>query len=192
MNKSIGKSLIEIKNSMTILMRQSTIYKPISVRAAKFFYLIADLHKLNNMYQFTHEWFLDFFKKLVKSFHWSIYESSNKHKERGMHKLRKKMTKELFNLVCQTLFEKDVLLFAFLMSYNELDSELKCDMKQVEFFIKCDKTNETEIIEEQIAKSKLISKGKITRKKTDEERDLKLEKAKTNRRKKIAPWINPR
>lgn len=38
----------------------------------------------------------------------------------------------------------------------------------------------------------MISKGKITRKKTDEERDLKLEKAKANRRKKIAPWINTR
>ena len=61
MAKSIGKSLIEIKNAMTILMRTSKIYKPLSVRAAKFFYLCADLVKLNNMYQFTHEWFKDFF-----------------------------------------------------------------------------------------------------------------------------------
>ena len=59
--KSIGKSLMEIKNAMTTLMRTSKIYKSISVRAAKFFYLIADLVKLNNMYQFTHEWFFDFF-----------------------------------------------------------------------------------------------------------------------------------
>ena len=43
MAKSIGKSLMEIKNAMTILMRTSKIYKPVSVRAAKFFYLIADL-----------------------------------------------------------------------------------------------------------------------------------------------------
>ena len=50
MSKSIGKSLIEIKNTMKILMRASKIYKPISVRAAKFFYLIADLVKLNNLY----------------------------------------------------------------------------------------------------------------------------------------------
>lgn len=48
--KSIGKSLMHIKNSMTVLLQTSKIYKPISVRAAKFFYLITALVKLNNMY----------------------------------------------------------------------------------------------------------------------------------------------
>ena len=57
-------------------------------------------------------------------------------KERAISKLKRQMTKNIFNLVSQTLFEKDILLFAFLMSYHELDSELKCDMRQVEFFIK--------------------------------------------------------
>ena len=66
MAKSIGRSMMEIKNAMTILMRTSKIYKPISVRAAKFFYLISDLVKLNNMYQFTHEWFFEFFRNLIK------------------------------------------------------------------------------------------------------------------------------
>lgn len=57
-------------------------------------------------------------------------------KEKGLDKLKKKFTKNLYYEVAQTLFEKDVLLFAFLLSYYELDSELKCDMRQVEFFIK--------------------------------------------------------
>lgn len=136
MQKSIGKSLMEIKNAMTMLMRTSKLYKPISVRAAKFFYLIADLSKLNNMYQFTHEWFFDFFRALVRKFPWRMYASSAKNKERGVAKLRKRMTKLLFNHVAQSLFEKDVVLFAFLMAYYELDSELRADMRQVEFFIK--------------------------------------------------------
>ena len=44
-------------------------------------------------------------------------EASVKIKEQNIYKLKKKMTKSLFNLVSQTLFEKDVLLFAFLMAY---------------------------------------------------------------------------
>ena len=44
-----------------------------------------------------------------------------------------------------SLFQKDILLFAFLMSYSELDSELKCDMRQVEFFIKGSLTQESDI-----------------------------------------------
>ena len=68
MAKQIGKSLIEIKNAMSLMMTTSKIYKPVSVRAAKFFYLISDLVKLNNMYQFTHEWFFTFFRNLVQKF----------------------------------------------------------------------------------------------------------------------------
>ena len=96
MAKSIGRSMLEIKNAMTILMRTSKIYKPISVRAAKFFYLISDLVKLNNMYQFTHEWFFEFFRNLIKGFPWRLYSGSMKSKERGMKKLRKRMTSNLF------------------------------------------------------------------------------------------------
>ena len=62
-----------------------------------------------------------------------------------MKKLQKRMTSSLFSLVAQTLFEKDVLLFAFLMAYYELDSELKCDMRQVEFFIKGNLAQESDI-----------------------------------------------
>ena len=127
--KQIGKSLMEIKNAMTILMRTSKVYKPLSVRAAKFFFLIADLVKLNNMYQFTHDWFLQFFAQQISKFNWSVYKVSMKEKEKGLIRLRKKLTKSLFNEVTQTLFEKDVLLFAFLLAYYELDSELKCDMR---------------------------------------------------------------
>lgn len=39
------------------------------------------------------------------------------------------------------------MLFAFLLAYYELDSELKCDMRQVEFFIKGNLAQEAEIIE---------------------------------------------
>ena len=83
--KSIGKSLIEIKNSMTLLMRTSKIYKPVSVRAAKFFYLITDLVKLNNMYQFTHEWFFDFFvNQCLRRFWPKCMQDTNQSKEKAI------------------------------------------------------------------------------------------------------------
>ena len=69
-HKKIGKILIEIKNSMVTLMKVSKLYKPLSVRAAKFFYLIMDMVKLNNMYQFTHDWFKDFFQDFLNHCRW--------------------------------------------------------------------------------------------------------------------------
>ena len=48
--KMIGKTRVNINNSMTAMMKRSKMYKALSVRAAKYFYLIVDLVKLNNMY----------------------------------------------------------------------------------------------------------------------------------------------
>ena len=46
-----------------------------------------------------------------------------------------------------------MILFAFLMSYKELESELKYDFKQVEFFIKGNLAPESEIISQMQAKN---------------------------------------
>ena len=56
--KATGRTLLEINNAMKILMNTSKVYKPLSMRAAKYFFLVNDLVKLNELYQFTHEWFI--------------------------------------------------------------------------------------------------------------------------------------
>ena len=66
-SKIIGKQLLEINKAMKMLLETSKHYKPVSMRAARFFFVSNDLVKLNSMYQFTHEWFLGFFKKLLGS-----------------------------------------------------------------------------------------------------------------------------
>ena len=48
--KQTGKTLLEIQNSMKLLMETSKLYRPVSARAAKFFFVANDLVKLNNMY----------------------------------------------------------------------------------------------------------------------------------------------
>ena len=116
---------------MIIMMKVSKLYKPLSIRAAKFFYLIMELVKLNNMYQFTHEWFKKFFQDFLNHCRWQKQTT-----ESQIKRLSKKFTLQLFQHVSISLFEKDILLFAFLLAYQELDSELKFDMRQVEFFMK--------------------------------------------------------
>lgn len=170
---------------MKMLMRTSKLYKPISVRAAKFYYLIADLVKLSNMYQFTQDWFMTFFKGVIAGFQWRLFEGSEKNKERGMQKLRKSLTRKLFNEVAKTLFAKDVLLFAFLMAYYELESELNIDMDLVEFFIKGSLAQESEILNAKSVQYKRLADLKADRNQgRDRERD--------ERRKHVAPWISTR
>lgn len=64
--KNLGKSIVQINKAVKHLMDSSKTYKFVSVRAAKFFFLAAELVKINPMYQFTHEWFLEFLKTIIK------------------------------------------------------------------------------------------------------------------------------
>ena len=66
--------------------------------------MIIELKKLNSMYQFTHEWFMEFFIDLLAKFRWGEFLTTNKSKERGMEKLKNKMIKSLFNVVTESLF----------------------------------------------------------------------------------------
>ena len=135
------------------------------------------------MYQFTHEWFMDFFRGLVKKFRWKEYEKTNKSKEKGMNKLRKKMTKALFNVVTQSLFQRDILLFSFLLAYQELDSELKCDIRQVEFFIKGSLATENEILSSLRQKDPKKSKPFVAQTQA-------AILARAENRKRVAPWLS--
>ena len=43
------------------------------------------------------------------------------------------------------MFDRDKMLFSFLLAYKELECEVKIDMRQVEFFIKGPLAQEQEI-----------------------------------------------
>ena len=49
------------------------------------------------------------------------------------------------------MFERDKILFSFLLAYKELECEVKIDMRQVEFFIKGPLAQEDEIFKDEHA-----------------------------------------
>ena len=139
--------LIEIKKSMDGLIKISKFYKPLTVRAAKFFFLSQDLVKLNPLYQFTHSWFKDFFQRQLEIVSQNnLLDRSNK--DKMVKKVRKAMTLDFFKEICNTLFEQDQLLVSFILAYKDLESEYTTDMRQVEFFIKGRLAQEDEIYAE--------------------------------------------
>ena len=96
--KQTGKTLLEINHAMQVLLATSKMYKPVSTRAAKFFFVANDIVKLNNMYQFTHEWFISFFTKLVQET--IIDDSSQKRKELSIRKLQANFIRIFYSQVC--------------------------------------------------------------------------------------------
>ena len=122
-----------------------------TLRASKFYFVASDIIKLNNMYHFTAEWFRDFFKSLIKESNIKMDDTDKKRKEESIRNLNAAFVKEFHHRMCQTLFEKDKLLFSFLLSYKVLEAEFKVDKRQIEFFIKGGLQQEDEIFNPQNA-----------------------------------------
>uniref|UniRef100_T1IWC0 AAA+ ATPase domain-containing protein n=1 Tax=Strigamia maritima TaxID=126957 RepID=T1IWC0_STRMM len=104
-------------------------YRPIARHSAVLFFSITDLPNIDPMYQYSLTWFVNLFVNSI--------ENSNKPKilEKRLRYLSDHFTYNLYSNVCRSLFEKDKLLFSFILCCNIMIAKSEINREEFMFFL---------------------------------------------------------
>lgn len=104
-------------------------FRPIAFRAQLLFFCIVDLNIINDMYQYSLQWFQNLFRSSVAN-----SEQTEVVLDR-IQILNDYFTYALYQNVCRSLFEIDKLLFSFLLCTKVLFGNNEIDMAEWRFFL---------------------------------------------------------
>ena len=128
----VAKKLEKVNKTTYKIEKSKAFYNPAAYRAAIMYFLVNDLTKIEYMYQFSLKWYIDIFKEVLGT----GSESGLISDQDRLLDIIRNFTHILFYKVCQSIFEKDKLLFTFMLVFRILEGEKLLYQPLYEFFVK--------------------------------------------------------
>ena len=119
----------QAEKTKAIIDKARVSYEPIANRVAALFFCISDLAQVDPMYQYSLEWYINLFLLAV-----SLSSTEGELDDR-VASIIETHTKTLYVNVCRSLFEKDKVLFSFLLTKTVMLSENKIDSQELRYFL---------------------------------------------------------
>ena len=104
-------------------------YQPVAYRSSILFFSIAAMANIDPMYQYSLSWYVNLFVRAIEE-----APASTNLDERLQHIIGEN-TMSTYRNVCRSLYEKDKLLFSFVMCTNIMKGDDKLDQAQFTFFL---------------------------------------------------------
>jgi len=106
-------------------------YIPVAFRVSQLFFCIADLGMIDPMYQYSLKWFIDLFEMSIDQ----AAGAASDPLETRLPNLKDSFTYILYKNVCRSLFEKDKLLFSFLLCTKIMLGDRTLDARELRYFL---------------------------------------------------------
>lgn len=104
-------------------------FREVAKRASTMYYCVADLGQIDAMYQFSVNWYQQLYVQSI--------ENANKCRDvpRRVQILLEAITRNLYANVCRSIFEKDKLLFSFMLTMRIFISQSRIDADELRFLL---------------------------------------------------------
>ena len=115
--KEIGEKMIESEKTGKEIDTKRELYRGSAIRASTLFFSLIDISTIDPMYQYSLIHFKTLFGNTVK------YLPQSPSQQQRLTDINLRFSKDFYDFTCRSLFEKDKLLFSFVMAYKILMTE---------------------------------------------------------------------
>lgn len=130
--KQIEQQLKEMESTMKQIETIREMFVPVASRVSRLFFVLSDLMNVDPMYQYSLKFFCMIYERALDKADGKVDKNErSKRKEFFI----KKFSKLLYKNVCRSLFEKDKLLFSFLMCMKIMEEQEILDIVEARFLM---------------------------------------------------------
>lgn len=134
-SKKIEERVKDAAKTAEIIAQTRKGYQSLAFHASQLFFTIADLSAIDPMYQYSMEWFQALFIDAIGKESDEKSGGPSPSLEERITALKDRFTHVLYLNVCRSLFEKDKLLFSFLLTVKIMIGDLKLDPAHLRYFL---------------------------------------------------------
>ena len=129
LSDKIQKEQAEAEITEKLIDESRLGYKPVALRTSGLFFCISDLANVDPMYQYSLGFFIQMFSTAIAN-----SEKSEEIEER-LTFLNAEFLISLYRNICRSLFEKDKLIFSFLLNIKLMELSQELDAEEFRFFL---------------------------------------------------------